>query len=148
MASDEKDGLRKGRPLALDANAQSANPELPAFLARPDGMPVYHGFPIIDGVEVSGFRIGMISDFESSPDSGDAYVVAPDGSRAGLVWETADHVGFQEVCPIEKDRWGVWAVWFPEPMQSPDAIQRNLAFILPKLNEKWMLWKLQYRGLS
>ncbi len=147
MPSDEKPDSLKGRPLALDANAQSANRELPAFLARPDGAPVYHGFPIIDGVEVSGFRIGMITDFDASPEGGDAYVVAPDGSRAGLVWETGDDSGFQEVCPIEKDRWGVWAVWFPETMQCRDAVQRNLAHILPKLNEKWLLWKERYRGL-
>lgn len=78
-------GTPKSRPLILDASAESANPHRPAFLARPEGTPVYHGFPVVEGVEVDGFRLGMITDFESSPEDGDAFVVAPDGDRAGLV---------------------------------------------------------------
>jgi hypothetical protein len=34
----------KGRPLAIDATARSASPTEPAFIARPDGAPVYYGF--------------------------------------------------------------------------------------------------------
>jgi hypothetical protein len=40
---------------------------LPAFLARPVGVPVYHGFPVIDGVEEDVFRLGMVTDFLSDP---------------------------------------------------------------------------------
>lgn len=78
----------EGRPLPLDPEAASANRDLSGFLARPEGAPVYHGFPILEDVEVDGFRLGMITDWEAEPaDSGDAFVVAPDDSRAGLVWE-------------------------------------------------------------
>ena len=60
---------------------------MPAFLARPAGAPVYHGFPVIGDVEVDGFRLGMITNFLSGPArEGDAYVIAPDGrpaARAG-----------------------------------------------------------------
>ena len=66
---------------------------------------------------MEGFRLGMISDFESSPEDGDAFVIASDGSRAGLVWCFGDANSFEEVCPMEVDRWGVWAVTFPEPME-------------------------------
>jgi hypothetical protein len=55
---------------------------------------VYHGFPVLPDVEVDGFRLGMISDWEAQPATeGDAFLIAPDGSRAGLVWEVAEHAG-------------------------------------------------------
>jgi hypothetical protein len=41
----ERAGRPVGRPLAVDRQAESADPGLPAFLARPPGAPVYHGFP-------------------------------------------------------------------------------------------------------
>jgi len=54
--------------------------------------------PILDDVEVDGFRLGMITDWETQPDvCGDAFVVAPDGSQAGLVWEVIEPPCFQEV---------------------------------------------------
>jgi hypothetical protein len=37
----------------------------------------------------------------SAPKSGDAFVIAPDGSRAGLVWEASDKPYFQEIMPVE-----------------------------------------------
>jgi hypothetical protein len=46
-----------GRRLAIDEQAQSADPGLPAFLARPQGAPVYYGFPVLDGAEADGFRL-------------------------------------------------------------------------------------------
>ncbi len=47
-----------GRLLAIDEQAQSADSGLPAFLARPPGAPVYHGFPVLDGAEAGGFAWG------------------------------------------------------------------------------------------
>lgn len=40
------DDIRKGRPLAIDHKAASASPTEPAFIARPEGAPVYHGFVV------------------------------------------------------------------------------------------------------
>lgn len=81
------DNMPKGRPLAIDATARSASPTEPAFIARPDGAPVYHGFVILEDVAVGGFTLGKITDWEAEPcATGDAFVIAPDGSRAGLVW--------------------------------------------------------------
>ena len=88
--------LPKGRPLAIDATAQSASPTEPAFVARPEGAPVYHGFVVLDDVTADGFTLGKITDFEAEPcDEGDAFVIAPDGSRAGLVWEIHEPPYFQ-----------------------------------------------------
>jgi hypothetical protein len=59
-----------------------------AFIARPEDAPVYHGFVILEDVAVDGFTLGKITDWEADPcETGDAFVIAPDGSRAGLVWK-------------------------------------------------------------
>lgn len=39
----------------------------------------------VDDVTAEGFTLGKITDFEAEPcDQGNAFVIAPDGSRAGL----------------------------------------------------------------
>lgn len=141
-AAEEPKRARKGRPIALDLTAASSDPNLPAFLARPEGAPVYHGFPILDDVEVEGFRLGMITGWEAVPDTlGDAFVVAPDNTRCGLVWEVTDRDYFEEVSSPTAIRWGVWAVAFPHEMQSREDARRNLAAILPRLREQWLSWR-------
>ena len=79
-----------GHPLALDPEAISTDPELPAFLRPTKGAPAYYGFPLLSGIECDGFELGMITDFirESDAVEGSLYIVAPDGSRAGVVWCT------------------------------------------------------------
>jgi hypothetical protein len=109
----------RGLPLRIDPDAKSAQGDKPAFLARPAGAPVYHGFAILDDVEVDGFRLGMISDWEAEPSEwGDAFLVAPDNSRCGLIWEvTAEpYVSAESQVPADETRWGVWNVGFPHPM--------------------------------
>lgn len=56
-----KDG---GKPLTLNSNAKSASPDLPAFLARPAGAPVYHGFRMIEESRTDGWVFGTISAYE------------------------------------------------------------------------------------
>ena len=111
--------------MAIDEGAQGASPAVPGFLAKPSGAPVYHGFRILGDVVVDGFTLGAITDFEAEPcDEGDAFVVAPDNSRAGLVWEVATGEAFAEICPMEENRWGVWAEWragLPEPQSVRNA---------------------------
>jgi hypothetical protein len=139
------DDVPKGRPLAIDATARSASPTEPAFIARSDGAPVYYGFVVLDDVTVDGFTLGKITDFEAEPcDEGDAFVIAPDGGRAGLVWEVYDKPYFQEVRPIETGRWGVWGVGFRLPMNSRENARRNLESILPELRLRWAEWKSQF----
>lgn len=140
-----------GLSLAIDKAARSADDELPAFLARPEGVPVYHGFPVLDDVEFDGFRLGIISDFEAEESTwGDAFVVAPDGSRGGLIWVTADDDhwlpgGFDEVMPIENHRWGVWQVALPYPMRTRDDALQNLEAIVPALKREWLIWRERYQ---
>ncbi|HKY17180.1 MAG TPA: hypothetical protein VJM33_19795 [Microthrixaceae bacterium] len=121
--------------------------DAPAFIARPEGSPVYYGFAIIESSEVDGFRFGMITDFVAEPDTcGDAFVVAPDDSRAGLVWESeVDEPYFGEVLPPTENRWGVWAVGTRLPMRTEDDATALLASLLPELRPRWEQWKLQLR---
>jgi hypothetical protein len=141
------DEIRHGRPLAVDSKAESASPTEPAFVARPEGAPVYHGFVVPDDVTVDGFTLGKITVWEAEPcETGDAFVIAPDGSRAGLVWEVCDPPYFREVMPIEAGRWGVWGVGFRLPMHSRESARRNLESILPELKSRWVEWKSRFLG--
>ncbi|MFZ3213607.1 MAG: hypothetical protein WA188_19040 [Terriglobales bacterium] len=139
-------GKLRGRPLAVDASAKSASPGEPAFVARPEGAPVYYGFQVLGDVVVEGFTFGKITDFDAEPcDMGDAFVIAPDGSRAGLVWEISEKTYFQQVHPFESERWGVWGVSFPHAMTSHEGVRKNLQSILPSLKAQWEAWKEEFK---
>ena len=96
----------------------------------------------------------MIDDWEAEPDDeGDAFVVAPDGSRAGLMWYVIlddDPYGrspgeVHRSSGFEYDRWGVWHVNFPYPMQSREDARKNLAAVLPLLRPEWEKWRRRRR---
>lgn len=140
------DSVQHGRPLAIDHTAKSGSPTEPAFIAPPEGAPAYHGFVVLDDVVADGFILGKITDWEAEPcDEGDAFVIAPDGSRAGLVWEVYDPPYFQEVMPIEAGRWGVWGVGFRLPMNSRHNAWKNLESTLPELKLRWAEWKSRFK---
>jgi hypothetical protein len=96
---------------------------------------------MLAGVEVEGFRLGVVTEFgPGNDDAGDAFVMAPDGSRAGLVWEVGKAPAVSEVLGFEAERWGVWAVTFPYPMRTEADARRNLAAVAPELRERWQAW--------
>jgi hypothetical protein len=139
------DEIRHGRPLAVDPDAQSASPTEPAFVARPVGASVYHGFVVLDDVTSEGFTLGKITDFEAEPcGEGDAFVIAPYGSRAGVVWEVCAPPYFEAVMAVEAIGWGVWGVGFRLPMNSRENARRNLESILPELKLRWAEWKSRF----
>ena len=122
----------------MTREAVSASPHAPGIITPPVGMPVYYGFQVLEDVAVDRFVFGMITDFEVEPCAeGDAFVIAPDNSRSGLVWEVGEPVSISEVLPIEATRWGVWAVTIPYEMSSRENVRRNLELIVPMLKEKW-----------
>ena len=139
------DWPREGLPLSLDPAAASGDASLPAFLARPAYARVYHGFQILAGVERDGFRLGTISALGPA-DHGDAFVIAPDGSRAGLVWQLGDRRQLHELIGFEPGRWGVWGAWFARPMRPAEDARRNLEDVLRQLRAKWQDWKAATRG--
>ena len=146
--AQENPNRPRGRRIALDPLAKSASRTEPAIIAKPEGAPMYHGFQILSDVVVEGFMFGKISDFDTEPcTEGDAFVVAPDNSRAGLVWEVSGNSYFQEVCPADSNRWGVWPASFPHPMTNHENVRRNFEHILPQLKRRWQEWRdAQLRG--
>jgi hypothetical protein len=131
----------KGHPLAIDRGAVSASPEAPAFVARPEGAPPYYGFQVLEDSDVDGFRFGKITDFDQEPVmEGEAFLVAPDDARAGLIWHIDDEVSVTQFSPPETDGWGVWEVSFPNPMTNHENVRQNLELIVPLLRERWQAW--------
>jgi hypothetical protein len=144
LVGDEKkrDATPIGRPIAADHAAASTSQTEPGFIARPPGARVYHGFQVLTDVVVDGFIFGKITDFEAERcDYGDAFVIAPDNSRAGLIWEVSDRRFFERICPSDEDRWGVWSVSFPLPMTTRDNVRKNLESVLPELKQRWEEWR-------
>lgn len=133
---------RRGRPLRLDSSAESADSTKPAFLARPENAPVYHGFSVIPETETDGWVYGAISDFDTEePETeGDGFVIAPDGSRAGVAWAT-DTGEFYEISPPDAGRWGVYGVCFPRPVSCLSDIVENFRAVLP-------LFQARYREIA
>ena len=126
----------KSKKLKLDGSAMSASRELPAFLARPKGAPVYHGFPIVAETMTDGWCFGTITEYES-PDGcnyGDAFVVTPDGSRAGLVWEVGNGEP-AEILKPDDSRWGVYAIYFPKVIRTTDDLVTCFRAVLPQLQK-------------
>jgi hypothetical protein len=128
--------------MALDPEAISTDPDLPAFLKPPEGAPAYYGFPLLTGVECDGFKLGMITDFTREKDAceGDLFIVAPDGSRAGIVWGVGPTKRYQANEPPDPGKWGVWQFEFERPLRTIDDAQWALAEMIPLLRPKWEEW--------
>ena len=97
-----------------------------------------HGYP---EAEVDGFAIGM---FVSYDDCGDAWVRAPDGSIATLIWETGSPPYFREaIAPDPQGRWGTYAVQQPLPLITDEEAADYLRTLLPELRPLWEEWQIQ-----
>jgi hypothetical protein len=112
---------------------ETAMPEKPAFVAHPRGSPVYHGFVVVPETYIDGWVLGEITEYIGNED-GDGFVVAPDGSRAGLVWEVGEGE-VQRILPPDKERWGVYAIWFPHKMRAMADLIGNFRSVLPLLKQ-------------
>jgi hypothetical protein len=132
------DSTIEGRPILQDADSQSSDPTLPAFLAPPSDAPAYYGFPLVPETETGGWIYGAITAFEDPQGcvAGDGYVQAPDGSRAGLVWGP-DEEHMEEYLAPDEDRWGVYAIRFPRPIRTVQDLVDNFRAILPDLRRKY-----------
>jgi len=128
----------KSHKLVLDSNAKSASDTEPAFIARPEGAPVYHGFPVLEDSLTDGWRYGAITTFEGvkKEEEGDGFVIAPDGSRAGIVWSLCGP-DFKEIVPPDEGRWGVYAVRFPNAVSSKEDLIENFRAVLPLIKAQY-----------
>ncbi len=137
----------EGLPIRLDPEAESADPSLPAFLARPEGAPVYYGFPLLaESRTADGWCFGTISDCDcvAGCDWGDAFVVAPDGSRAGLIWEVGA-VELKVAIPPDESRWGVFNLGFEYPVHDDNELVEQLRQWLPELRRLHQEWAVAQR---
>ena len=133
MTNAEEDA--RGKRVLTDPTAVSGDPALPAFLARPAGAPVYHGFPILEESLTEGWRYGMISALDDEPEGstwGDGFVVAPDGTRAGIVWAVGEFAT-HEILPPDAQRWGVYGFAFPRPVRDVGELVAWFRSVLPEL---------------
>ena len=126
-----------GKPLRVDSSAESASPDLPAFVSRPGGAPVYYGFTIIEESRIDGWVFGRVNDYEdpNGCEWGDAFVVAPDGTRAGIVWQV-DNFEPQVVCAPGKERWGVYGFAYPTAVRTTADFVKMCHSFLPELRRR------------
>lgn len=102
-----------------------------------------HDYPEAD---VDGFTLGM---FVSYDDCGDAWVRAPDGGVATLIWETGSPSYFRESISPEPDgRWGTYAVQLDLPLTSDEDAVAYLTALLPELRPRWLAWRASRMGES
>ncbi len=88
--------------------------------------------------EADGFTLRM---YVSYDDCGDAWVRAPDGGIAGLIWETGHPPYFKEAIPADPDgRWGTFAVQLPLPLTTDAEAAEYLRALLPELRPRWEEW--------
>ena len=125
--------------LLLVATAPSTDPSLPAFFSRPRRAPAYHGFPVVKESETDGWYFGAITEFEVEDgcEYGDGFVIAPDATRAGIVWDVGEG-DIQVVSPPDESRWGVYAVCFPRVVRTINDLVFNFRHVLPDLKKKFL----------
>jgi hypothetical protein len=87
--------------------------------------------------QVDGFEIGMLVSYD---DCGDAWVKAPDGSLATLIWETGQPAYFEVSIEPNEARWGTYAVQLSQPLTSNEEAAAYLAALLPDLRPRWQKW--------
>ena len=87
---------------------------------------MYYGFRVVPETETDGWVYGAISEYECEEPQpeGDGFVIAPDGSRAGIAW-AVDSPDFYEILPPDPDRWGVYGMRFPQPVTHVDDLVKT-----------------------
>jgi hypothetical protein len=98
---------------------------------------IYHGFVIVPETCTDGWCLGSMTDFEDPDgcDSGDAFVVAPDGTSAGLVWQVGTDP-LQEILPPDGQKWGVYAISFPHVIRTVADFAAAFRTVLPQLEAR------------
>lgn len=141
QSNDQSEGI----PLRLDPEAESADSSLAAFLARPEDAPVYHGFRLLEpSMSDDGWCFGIISDpdWTEGRDWGDAFVVAPDDSRAGIVWQVGNSV-LEVLIEPEVDRWGVYQVGIAHRVHDKQELVTQLQSWLPEFRRLHREWRAE-----
>jgi hypothetical protein len=112
----------------------------PPFAQARHGSPPYHGHPLLEETRHGGWCLGAITDpFEADCEAGctigDAFVEAPDGGRAGLVWVLGDEPKFAVIRPPDLGRWGVFHFTVLRPIAGMADLREAFAGMLPALEQ-------------
>jgi len=134
------DGEHITKSMLIDPTAQSSDPTKPAFMAPPADAKAYYGFPLIEETTTDGYTMGAVTDFlEKDSDQGctigDAFVEAPDGTRAGIVWEVSTELKFSTMVQPDDNRWGVYYFTVPKPVRSVGDMKDNFLLMLPTIEQ-------------
>lgn len=129
--------MSDGKKIRYDSHPESSNPDVPGFLARPVGASVCHGFTVVPESMTDGWAYGAITEYDcDEPQTeGDGFLIAPDGSRAGIAWAT-DTPEPYELLPPDAERWGVYGVCFARPVTCVEDLVRNFREVLPTLKDQ------------
>lgn len=103
---------------------------------------VYHKSLLITETERDGFIYGEITDHydfdeEEGCTFGDGFVQAPNGSRAGLIWEISEEPYLYTRMEPDTVRWGVYNVGFVKPIRTKDDLIFNFETLLPLIKEAY-----------
>lgn len=101
----------------------------------------YFGSSVVPGVDVDGWRLGLYTgpdlDSDDPVDAGDAYLVAPDGRRCGIVWSIQQPTFFVILLGDQGDRFGVFEVACEHgPTTTPEA-RLFVRDLLPHVRPLW-----------
>lgn len=97
----------------------------------------YDGFPLVEETRTDGWCYSAITEFnepECHPngcESGNGYVVAPDGSRIGLVWSTGTFAA--KWVQLDEQTPGSFEVAFPKPVRNLHDLVECFKSIVPQL---------------
>ena len=92
---------------------------------------------LIPSSQKDGWSLGYIASPWPGPwpkSCGDLFVQAPDGTQAGIAWESTGPK-LSLVSGPSESRWGVYQVLFPIAVYSEADLVRNFHEVLPALQE-------------
>jgi len=126
------------KTLVIDPGAELIDRSEPPFATALPGSKAYYGHPLLEATRVEGWCLGVVTDpFEPDCDSGctigDAFVEAPDGSRAGLVWALDEAPRFAVLFLPDSKRWGVFYLAVEQPIATMEQLRDAFTFMLPAL---------------
>jgi hypothetical protein len=129
----------EGKEIKLDPDVDP--PWNPAFPQK--DKPVYHGFWVERDFDFDGFQLGLITEpeFLNGEEYGDGFLIAPDNSRCGLIYEVGPVAFYQISGNLKPNRWGVWNVTVTNTMTTEEGKRKNLAELVGMLKREWESWK-------
>ncbi len=134
------------KTMVLDPNVEFADPSKPPFAAAPPNSKPYYGHPLLEETRIEGWCLGAVTDpFEPDCERGctigDAFVEAPDGGRAGLVWTLDEIPRFAVLREPDYGRWGVFHFTVLKPIASMADLRQAFSAMLPALKELYQRFR-------